>query len=1006
MVSKIYLKRAAAIASALAVVSSVCPASMASELNGTKEILCKVGDNLTVSDNSENAKETQKLIDERPDIQRPVADMNRGLVAVSTGNGTFISWRWQGYESLDVKYNLYKNGVKLNDEPMSLTNYTDINPTAGAKYSVAPVENGVEGEKCEEVSVWDDGYLEIPIDRPEAVAIGNNAGTYQPGDASVADLDGDGEYEIVLKWDGVVADAGKGATTSNCIIDAYKLSGKKLWRIDMGVNIRSGPHDTQFIVGDFDNDGKAEMACRTADGTVAGDGTVIGDGSKDWRDANGKNLTGPLYLTVFNGEDGSVVDTVPYFQQSTGTYSDGTKWDISSWGDDWGNRSERYLGAMACVDGVHTSFIQSRGYYDRTCIASYHLENGKIVNDWEFDSEDPKYKAEDGSYPYNGQGYHNLSVADVDYDGKDELIFGQLVLDDNGEPMYTTKQGHGDSMHVGDFVPSNPGLEVYTCEEHKGADYGFMMRDARTGTVLYGLQTGTDNGRACVADIDPAYEGEESWSAYGVLTAADGTVISTNYSMPANFAIYWDGDLGREIEDGNGVYKWDPKGQEINPIFKAVGAHSINAAKSNPCLQADIFGDWREELIYAADDMEHLRIYTTDIPTSYRIPTLMHDGEYLDAIGWQNVCYNQPPHLDYYLGYDTKTVPVPQISVTKKDGTVLKNPELSKKSWDISDLYFGDTVELVPQVATALVNGAKVRVDSDNADIVPYINEDNRTMVPLSFIANAYGVDVDYDNGDITIGIDNKVVKMTIGDIAYSIDGEQYKMDTAPVVKLDRTFVPLRVISEALGKQVTYVDGLVYISTVATKPDSAQASATIEKIKSTSVPEAVNHNYSAFENYGDESANLRIAIKSATMLNKLDYSVKDAESGTVATPAPDATPAPTEEPKDASAVLDYDLNTSVTIPAGGCLTIDNGSWAGVPAAVIAFGDNVSHKFRIDYSSNGETWQIALADRVSDGVSGQYEKFYFGVPLYPRYIRYVSMDDTDTVISEFAQARVD
>ncbi|MCD8390943.1 MAG: hypothetical protein LUD03_03790 [Firmicutes bacterium] len=978
MNGKILLKRAAAVMTVTAVVSS--GAVFASDANGTKEILCSVGDSLTVGTYAESAAETQALIDSRPDVQHYSENWDRGLVAVSADSGTFISWRWLGTESLDVKYNVYKNGVKLNGEPLSLTNYTDINPTANAKYSVSAVVDGVEGEQCDEVSVWNDGYLEIDLDKPEdsVMANGEDGGEYSPGDASAADLDGDGEVEIILKWDATVRDASKTGYTSNCLIDAYKLDGTKLWRIDMGANIRSGPHDTQFIVGDFDNDGVSEMAVRTADGTVSGTGEVIGDADAEWYAENdGKNLTGPLYLTVFKGSDGSIIDTIDFFPQSTGTYSDGTTWDISSWGDDWGNRSERYLGGMGCFDGEHTSFVQARGYYARSCVAAYHLEDGKIVNDWTFDSAE----YEDGSY--SGQGYHSLAVADVDYDAKDEVVYGSMVIDDNGEPLYSTGMGHGDSLHVGDFVPDRPGLEVFSCQEWTGAEYGFYMRDARTGEVLYGLKTETDNGRACAADIDPAYDGAESWTAYGVLTAADGTVISTNYSMPANFAIYWDGDLGREIENGNSVYKWNSEEENLDAIFKAFDCHSVNAAKSNPSLQADILGDWREELIFPTDDLEHLRIFTTTETTSYRIPTLLSDDEYRNSVAWQNVCYNQTTNVGYNLSYTTESVPVPQIYTVDADGNEVRNPDLAQGSWDIDDLYFGDTIELVPGCATALVNGTKVRVDNTNAETSPYINEDDRTMVPLRFISEAYGADVDYDNETrkITIKYGDKTIKMTVGENSYTVEDELTafggSVDTKSEIKNDRTFVPVRLISEALDKNVDYADGVVYISDI--DIDTSNAAELKDKITSTAVPDEIDYD-KYLEDFSDESRGYRLIIATATG----------------------------DDGSDASAVSDYDVETTYTVPAGGSLTLKSDyPWGpGVPAVILAFGDDEVHHFEIQYSGDGENWQIGQADRVSNGVKGEYNTYYFGTPPYTLYVKYVSKDSYDTVIAEMGELRVE
>ncbi len=978
------LRKATAFFSAFAI---LCSASVfASELNGTTTIKCSVGDNLSLGDFSASSVETQKLIDSRPDIQRQVEDMGRGLVAVKNENGVFVSWRWKGTESIDTKYNLYKNGTKLNSEPMSLTNYTDIDGTLSDKYSVSSVYDGTESVKCAEAPVWD-GYYEIPLGDPPAAAavegVTDNDGSYTPGEIAIGDLDGDGEYEFVLKWNGVVRDASRAGYTSICYLDGYEMDGTRMWRINMGPNIRSGEHDTQFMVGDFDGDGKSEMACRTADGTVDGKGKVIGDADADWyTHNNGKNLDGPLYLTVFSGVDGSEIDTVDFFVQSNGIWDDGEEWDLNSWGDNYGNRSERYLGSIASFDGVRTSFIQARGYYGRSCIGAWHLEDGKIVEDWTFDSH--YYPTGEGENSYSGQGYHSMTIGDVDFDGKDEVMYGNIAIDDDGKPMYSTGLAHGDAHHLGDLVPSRPGLEMYTVQEYTGSPYGFAMRDARTGELLYGFFTGTDVGRGCTADIDPRYEGEEAWSSYGAMTAADGTVISTNFSVPANFAIYWDGDLGREIEDGNGVYKYDPKTNRMTALFKAVGSHSINATKSNPCIQADIIGDWREELIFPTNDNKSLRIYTTDIPTSYRLPELQSDSEYYDAVRWQNCCYNQPPHMSYALGYDLKKVPVPQVFTVASDGTRITNPDLSKKYYDINDLYFGDTVELVLDNPTALVNGEKMLVDNDDPNVKPYLNDADRTLVPLRFIAEAFGADVDYDDKTREISIDmydvgtEKHISMFPDNADYTTEtGETYTMDTAPVIENDRTMVPVRFIAEALGKYVDYYDGLVYISTIDNRlTDDA---ATIEKAKIATTSQAVSvPNVGEIENYGDKSLGLRYQPVEIT----------------------------TSDGSDGSAVDDYDPTTTWICPADGEIVFNKGNWYGTPAAVVMFGDDNVHHFDIMYSSNGTDWQLATNNRISSGKAGVYEKYYFGVPPYPTYVKYVSLDDTDTVIAELGFPIVD
>ena len=542
-----------------------------------------VGTSLYVGGLAETAAETQALIDARDDIQRFSENLDRGVIAVMGEGYGFISWRWQGYESLDVKYNLYKNGKLVNSEPMSVTNYTDVSAKPGDKYAVAAVSNGAEGEKSAEAVMQSDNYLEVKLETPPANSINGEDYTYFPGDASTADLDGDGELEIILKWDpSITHDAAQAGYTGECIIDAYKLDGTRLWRVNMGRNIRSGAHDTQFMVYDFDGDGKAEMMCRTADGAVAGDGTVIGDADADYaKENNGKNLTGPLYLTAFNGEDGTIIDTVPYDPQS---YGDG--YDISDWGDTNGNRSERYLAGIGSFDGDKVSAVFCRGYYTgpegplggRIVIGAWTIDGGKLKEEWRFDSKEL-------DNIFIGQGNHSLSLADVDYDGKDEIIYGSCAIDHDGTPMYSTGLGHGDAQHVADLDPKRPGLEVYSCHEDKNAKYSYEMRDARTGEILYGgLQMGIDNGRGTADDIDPNYPGSEGWSAAGVLTAADGTVISTTYSMAANFLAWWDGDLGREIQNDTYIQKWNAEKDMSETIFTAGGCTSINGTKSTPCL--------------------------------------------------------------------------------------------------------------------------------------------------------------------------------------------------------------------------------------------------------------------------------------------------------------------------------------------------------------------------------------------------------------------------------------
>lgn len=949
------------------IISAAAAVAMLAQLPAYAADEVKAGDSLKIGDYAESAAETQKLIDARPDMQRYSENLDRGLIAVMADRYGFISWRWQGYESLDTKYNLYKNGEKVNAEPMSLTNYTDINAKSGDKYQVAPVVNGTEGEKCAEVELLDNAYFDVPIQKPEDGEINGETYTYSASDASAADLDGDGEMEIILKWDPSNGkDAAQVGFTGECIIDAYKLDGTRLWRINMGKNIRAGAHDTQFMVYDFDGDGAAEMVCRTADGTVAGDGTVIGDADKDYAALNdGKNLTGPLYLTAFKGTDGSIIDTVDYDPQTVG---DG--YDLTDWGDSYGNRSERYLAGIGSFDGDKVGFVFCRGYYTgpegplggRTVMAAYNLVDGKIQKIWRFDTKELDNQ-------YIGQGNHSMSLADVDYDGCDEIIYGSLAVDHDGKAMYSTGLGHGDAQHVSDILPSRPGLEVFSCHEDTTVAYSYELRDARTGELLSGgEQLGLDNGRACSGDIDPNYEGIENWSAAGVLMAADGTVISTKYTMPANFLNWWDGDLGREVQDSIYIQKWNHDEQKTETVFTATECTSINGTKATPSLTADILGDWREETIYPLKDNSALRVFTTTIPTGYRIPTLLSDTQYRNHVALQNTCYNQPTQLSYYLGYDTETVPVPQIYVMQ-DGNKVTNPDLSKKSWNIDDLYFGESVKLVTDCPTALINGVPKRIDNDDTNVVPVVNEDERTMVPIRFIAEAFNAVVGWDEAaqQVSIEKDGTTILMTIGSSSYTVDGAAKEMDTAAVIENERTLVPLRAISESLGLEVYWNDGLIVVSDKAVELSDEAAAAEKEMIKSAPVPErivpqAINDGEKFYPN----------------QLDVFGVTASDNDGNLEA------------------GAVDLDMGTRWSAFGANTLTIDLGSVQGVTGVAIAMwkGAERIYPFIIEYSSDGENWETALEKTQNSGTTEGMEEYMFGTPVYARYIRYSGDGATD------------
>ncbi len=590
------------------------------------------------------------------ELNTPIRQMeylNRGLVAVKVKQGVYVGWRLMGTEFDSTSFNLYRDGKKVNTHPITdSTNYLDPNGTIDSTYYVAALINNQEQTPSEAVKVWDTNCLRIPLNKPEnGVTPDGIEYCYNANDASCGDLDGDGEYEIVLKWDPSNShDNAHGGYTGNVYLDAYKLDGTHLWRIDLGRNIRAGAHYTQFLVYDFDGDGKAEVVFKTADGTIDGQGNVIGDPDADFRNEHGFVLDGPEYLTVFDGETGKALATTDYYPP---------RGNVADWGDNRGNRVDRFLACAAYLDGVRPSIVMCRGYYTRTVLAAYNWNGRELTQLWVFDSNDP------GNEAYAGQGNHNLSVADVDGDGKDEIIYGSCVIDHDGTGLYSTGLCHGDAMHVGNFDPSRPGLEVYQVHEVP-SDNSIEVHDAKTGEILWGYPANDDVGRGTCGDIDPRYSGEECW-ANGKLYTIKGELIG-DAPWSVNFAIWWDGDLLRELLDKNRIDKWDYENQKLVNLFTAVECASNNGTKATPCLQADLFGDWREEVVWRNIDSTALFVFTTTDVTKHKIYTLMHDPVYRLGIVWQNVAYNQPPHTRFYLGHGMEKPPIPNIELIKKKG--------------------------------------------------------------------------------------------------------------------------------------------------------------------------------------------------------------------------------------------------------------------------------------------------------------------------------------------------
>ncbi|MDS0528308.1 rhamnogalacturonan lyase [Clostridium sp. SHJSY1] len=583
---------------------------------------------------------------------RQMEGLDRGVIATKVSNGVYIGWRMFGTDSSGISFNVYRDGKKITSSPITAsTNYLDKSGSASSKYYIRSVINGVEQATSKTVSVSQNPYLNVPIQKPaDGTTPKGEKYTYSANDGSVGDVDGDGEYEIILKWDPSNSkDNSQAGYTGNVYLDAYKLNGTRLWRVDLGKNIRAGAHYTQFMVYDFDGDGKAEVACRTADGTKDGVGKYIGDSSKDYRNSNGYILSGPEYLTMFEGKTGKNLSTINFSPE---------RGSVKDWGDSYGNRVDRFLGGVAYLDGATPSLIMGRGYYEKSAITAYDFKNGKLTKRWNFTA--------DGSQNsnYKGRGCHSLSIADVDKDGKDEVVYGAATIDDTGKGLYTTNFSHGDALHVGDLDPTRDGLEVFQVHESKSGPNA-TLRDAKTGKVITSLKIGDmDCGRGLTADIDPRYPGEEMWAAGGVgLYSIKGEKISS--STPSiNFAAWWDGDLSRELVDSNKIDKWDYINNKRKNILTATGCSSNNTTKATPVLQADILGDWREEIIWKTDDSSALRIYSTTDLTNYRIYTLMHDSQYRESIASQNSAYNQPPHPSFFIGTDMKSAPKPNIYLT------------------------------------------------------------------------------------------------------------------------------------------------------------------------------------------------------------------------------------------------------------------------------------------------------------------------------------------------------
>lgn len=742
--------------------------------------------------------------------------LNRAPVAVKTSQGILVSWRSLTSDAKETTFSVYRNGKLVASNISDVTNWLDTEGKPGDIYRIETSK----GEKSE-ATAWNNMFTSFDVKRPAAIKSGNTTGRYRPDDMAVGDVDGDGNYELILKWmpDNQRDSGSKKGFSSPIIISAYKMDGTPLWKkdINIGPNVRSGNHTTQLVVFDLDGDGKAEVVCKTAPGSTDGNGNYVTeagdakikavDNTKSYVNGDGLVTDGEEFLTVFNGETGAAMNTIWYSPSRSGVDFPTEGCPVSSFfGDANCNRSERFNAAVAYLDGLDKlpTAIFQRGYYKNCFIWAVDWNGKNLSTRWLHKGLSGKWETVDangnvlssgsGNSSF-GQGVHGISVGDVNTDGCDEICIGSATIAHDGKLLCATGKGHGDAIHLADLCPDRPGLEVMM--PHEESPYGYDVHDATTGELLVSATGTSDNGRGLAADFIPANRGYEFWSSAdgNIYDCATGKVVYSK-KPDTNFRIYWTGDPFDQTFDGrydSNTGKSAPRIRNFNTASGSIATFqefsdygspmSCNTTKATPCLQADLLGDWREELIMFQYESDYtsptckILIYSTPEPTKYKVPCLMEDHVYRMGVVWQNSSYNQPPHLGYYLpdylgvdgtSYQTQTVShAPEkvdVVVPTEGEEALKLPAEDKGTVVGTCYTAGEHGEITASTSNGYI---KMRTNNNGETITFFVNEGYEIL----------GITVDGYSNNTSTTADRSIylTGLFIDDSENSILGESVK---------------------------------------------------------------------------------------------------------------------------------------------------------------------------------------------------------------------------------------